>query len=165
MAYSKRWNFDLDFDDFEKKYDEKVKVISFTQVSNVTWEIFDLEKVWKLKRLDTIFVVDASQSVPHFEVDVKKLNCDFLFFTWHKVLADSWIGVLWGKRQLLESLHPAISWWWAIWDVTCFGYTDGKIPDKFEPGTPNVTWAVSLLRAFEYVENIWWFAKIDEIEK
>ena len=158
-------NFDLDFDDFEKKYDEKVKVISFTQVSNVTWEIFDLEKVWKLKRPDTIFVVDASQSVPHFEVDVKKLNCDFLFFTWHKVLADSWIGVLWGKRQLLESLHPAISWWWAIWDVTCFGYTDGKIPDKFEPGTPNVTWAVSLLRAFEYIENIWWFAKIDEIEK
>ena len=158
-------NFDLDFEDFEKKYDEKVKVISFTQVSNVTWEIFDLEKVWKLKRLDTIFVVDASQSVPHFEVDVKKLNCDFLFFTWHKVLADSWIGVLWGKRQLLESLHPAISWWWAIWDVTCFGYTDGKIPDKFEPGTPNVTWAVSLLRAFEYIENIWWFAKIDEIEK
>ena len=158
-------NFDLDFDDFEKKYDEKVKVISFTQVSNVTWEIFDLEKVWKLKRPDTIFVVDASQSVPHSEVDVKKLNCDFLFFTWHKVLADSWIGVLWGKRQLLESLHPAISWWWAIWDVTCFGYTDGKIPDKFEPGTPNVTWAVSLLRAFEYIENIWWFAKIDEIEK
>lgn len=158
-------NFDLDFEDFEKKYDEKVKVISFTQVSNVTWEIFDLEKVWKLKRPDTIFVVDASQSVPHFEVDVKKLNCDFLFFTWHKVLADSWIGVLWGKRQLLESLHPAISWWWAIWDVTCFGYTDGKIPDKFEPGTPNVTWAVSLLRAFEYIENIWWFAKIDEIEK
>ncbi|RAL56642.1 hypothetical protein BLD25_03195 [Candidatus Gracilibacteria bacterium GN02-872] len=158
-------NFDLDFDDFEKKYDEKVKVISFTQVSNVTGEIFDLEKVGKLKRPDTIFVVDASQSVPHFEVDVKKLNCDFLFFTGHKVLADSGIGVLWGKRQLLESLHPAISGGGAIGDVTCFGYTDGKIPDKFEPGTPNVTGAVSLLRAFEYIENIGGFAKIDKIEK
>jgi cysteine desulfurase/selenocysteine lyase len=88
-------NFDLDFDDFEKKYNETVKVISFTQVSNVTGQIFDLEKIGKSKREDTLFVVDASQSVPHMKVDVKSIGCDFLFFTGHKVFADSGIGVLW----------------------------------------------------------------------
>lgn len=158
-------NFDLDFDDFEKKYDSKVKLISLTQVSNVTGQIFDLEKIWKAKREDTIFVVDASQSIPHFSVDVKKLNCDFLFFTGHKILADSGIWVLWWKKEYLEKFTPAISWWWAIWEVTCSSYTDAKLPNKFEAWTPNMTWAVSLLRAFEYIESIWGFEKIEEIEK
>lgn len=158
-------NFDLDFDDFEKKYDEKVKVISLTQVSNVTWQIFDLEKIWKLKREDTLFVVDASQSIPHFSVDVKKLNCDFLFFTWHKIMADSGIWVLWWKKEFLEKYSPAISGWWAISEVTCSNYTDAKIPNKFEAWTPNMTWAVSLLKAFEYIEKIWWFEIIEEVEK
>lgn len=158
-------NFDLDFKDFEKKYDEKVKVISMTQVSNVTWQIFDLEKIWQKKREDTIFVVDASQSIPHFSIDVKKLNCDFLFFTGHKIMADSGIWVLWWKREYLEKFTPAISWGWAIWEVTCNSYTDAKIPNKFEAWTPNMTWAVSLLKAFEYVEKIGWFSKIEEVEK
>lgn len=87
--------FDIDFADFSKKYNETVKVISFTHVSNVTGQVFDLEKVGKLKRDDTLFIVDASQSIPHMPVNVKKLHCDFLFFTGHKVFADSGIGVLW----------------------------------------------------------------------
>lgn len=157
-------NFDLDLEDFKKKYDSSVKVISMTQVSNVTWQIFDLEKIWALKREDTIFVVDASQSIPHFAVDVKKLNCDFLFFTGHKVLADSGIWVLWWKKDYLEKFSPAISGGWAISEVTCGGYTDARLPNKFEAGTPNMTWAVSLLKAFEYIENIWWFEKIEEVE-
>jgi cysteine desulfurase/selenocysteine lyase len=88
-------DFSLDMEDFASKYDEKVKVISFTQVSNVTGEIYDLEKIGKFKREDTIFIVDASQSIPHILVDVKKLNCDFLFFTAHKVMAETGLGVLW----------------------------------------------------------------------
>jgi len=157
-------NYDLDFEDFEKKYDEKVKVISMTHVSNVSGQIFDLERVWKLKREDTLFIIDWSQSIPHFKVDVKKLNVDFLYFTWHKVMADSWIGILWWKAELLEKIKPIFSGWWAIStvDETCFKYA--KLPYKFEPGTPNLTWAVSLLKALEYIEHIWWFEKIEEIE-
>lgn len=157
-------NYNLDFDDFAKKYDDKVKVISMTHVSNVTWQIFDLERVWKLKREDTLFIVDWSQSIPHFRVDVKKLNADFLFFTWHKLFADSWIWVLWWKTELLEKLKPVFSWGWAISSVeeTCFMYA--KLPYKFEPGTPNLTWAVSLSKALDYIESIWWFEKIEEIE-
>lgn len=158
-------SFDLDFADFEKKYDEKVKVIALTHVSNVTWQIFNLERVWKLKRDDTLFIIDASQSFPHFKVDVKKLNCDFLFFTAHKVMADSWLWVIWWKKTLLEKYNPIFSWGWAINEVkeTCF--KSSALPFKFEPWTPNITWALSLIKALEYIENIWWYEEIEKIEK
>lgn len=157
-------NYDLDMEDFNKKYDDSVKIISMTHVSNVTWQIFDLEQIWKLKRKDTLFIVDGSQSVPHFEVDVKKLNADFMFFTWHKLWADSWIWVLWGKTELLNNLKAVFSGWWSIWkvDETCFTY--GILPYKFEPGTPNLSGAVSLKYAIDYIDMIWWFEKIEEIE-
>lgn len=158
-------NYDLDLEDFEKKYDETVKVISVTHVSNVTGQIFQIEKIWTKKRDDTLFIVDASQSIPHFNLDVKNINCDLLVFTWHKIMSDTWIWVIWWKQKLLESLKSVFSWWWAISNVekNCFYQT--WLPDKFEPWTPNITWAVSLLRAIEYIENIWWYKKIEEIEK
>ncbi len=157
-------NYNLDLDDFKNKYDEKVKIISFTHVSNVTWQIFDLEEIWKSKRDDTIFIVDASQSIPHMQINIKKMNCDYLFFTWHKVFADTWIWVLWWKEKLLKELKPSFSWWWAISSVgdNCFTYA--KIPDKFEAWTQNISWAVSLLKAFEYIEYIWWYEVLEKYE-
>jgi cysteine desulfurase/selenocysteine lyase len=157
-------NYNLDFEDFEKKYDDKVKIISMTHVSNVTGQIFDLERVWKLKRDDTLFIVDWSQSIPHFEVDVKKINADFLFFTAHKILAETWLWILWWKKELLEELKPIFSGGWAIWRVTEDSFNYAKLPYKFEPGTPNIIWAISLLKAIEYIEEIWWFKKIEKIE-
>lgn len=157
-------NFDLDFKDFEKKYDEKVKIISITHVSNVTWQIFDLEKIWKIKNENTLFIADISQSIPHIEVNIKKLNLDFTFFTWHKILADSWIWVLWWKKELLEKLNSSFSWWGSIWKVTQCDFTYWKLPYKFEPGTPNLTWSISLLRSLEYIEKIWWYKSIESIE-
>ena len=157
-------NFDLDFEDFQNKYDESVKVISFTHVSNVTGQIFDLKKVWKLKREDTLFVVDASQSVPHMSVDVQEIGCDFLFFTGHKVFADSGIWVLYGKEELLTQMECAFSGGWAISDVEKDGYRSCGLPDKYEPWTPNVTGAVSLLKAFEYIDSIWWYKTIESVE-
>lgn len=161
-------DYSLDFDDLERKLDDSVKAVSITHVSNVTWEIFDLEKVWKLLEKmwenKPLFIVDASQSFPHMKIDVKKINCDALFFTWHKVMADSWIWVLWGRESLLKDLKPVFSWWWAISWVkkTCF--LEAPLPDRFEPWTPNLTWALSLLKALEYIENIGWYEKIEEIE-
>lgn len=157
-------DFNLDLNDFKNKYDEKVKIISFTHVSNVTWQIFDLEEIWKSKRDDTIFIVDASQSIPHIDIDVKKLNCDYLFFTWHKVFADTGIWVLWWKEKLLKELKPSFSWWWAIWTLVDNCFTYAKIPDKFEAWTQNVSWAVSLLKAFEYIEYIWWYSVLEKYE-
>jgi len=158
-------DYNLDLADFDEKYDENVKVIALTHVSNVTWQVFDLAEIGRRKREDTLFVVDASQSVPHMKVDVKKLNCDVLFFTGHKVMALSGIWVLWWKKELLNELTPSFSGGWAIGEVTCSKYTSAWLPDKFEPGTPNIVWAVSLLKAFEYIEYIGWFQKIEEIEE
>jgi cysteine desulfurase / selenocysteine lyase len=211
-------NFEVDFDDLKSKIDEKVKIISLTHVSNVTGQIFDLEKVSKIiedekiKRKnkysviptsagisskekldkttentkdininfnelidswtsqewqfsDIFFIVDASQSVPHFKVDVKKLNCDFLFFTGHKVFADSWVGVLWGKYELLDKYSPIFSWWWAINEVKETWFKPWSLPFKYEPGTPNMTWAVSLLSALEYIEEIGWYEKMKNVEE
>ncbi len=160
-------DFSLDFDDLEKKLDSRVKAVSITHVSNVSGEVFDLERVWKIigeKKEKPLFIVDASQSIPHFKVDVKKIWCDAMFFTGHKVMADSWIWVLWWKKELLDSLKPVFSWGWAISWVkkTCF--KEAPLPDRFEPGTPNLTWALSLLKAYEYIESIWWYEKIEQIE-
>lgn len=157
-------DFQIDWDDFDKKYDEKVKVISFTQVSNVTWSVFDLAKIGSMKRDDTIFIVDASQSFPHFSVDVEKLQCDFLFFTAHKIMADTWLWVIWWKKELLQSYKPIFSWWWAINQVKENCFKAGTLPFKFEPGTPNISGAVTLLKALEYIESIGGYQKIQEIE-
>lgn len=157
-------DFNLDLADFQKKYDENVKVVSLTQVSNVTGQIFDLKSVKKLLRDDTLFVVDASQSVPHFKVDVQEIWADFVFFTAHKVMADSGIGVIWWKKELLEKYEPVFCGWWAINEVKENNYKSWALPFKFEPGTPNMSWAVSLLRALEYIENIWGYDKLEEVE-
>ncbi len=160
-------NYQINFDDFSKKLTPNVKVVSFTQVSNVTWSIFDLEKIGEMIKTfskDILFVIDVSQSVPHYKIDVEKLKADFVFFTGHKIMADSWIWVLWWKKELLEILNPVFSWGWAINSVeqTCF--TNWSLPFKFEPWTPNITWSLSLLKAIEYIKNIGWFEKIEEIE-
>ncbi|MBW7954631.1 aminotransferase class V-fold PLP-dependent enzyme [Candidatus Gracilibacteria bacterium] len=157
-------DFSLDIEDFEKKYDSRVKVIALTHISNVTGEIFDLEKVGKLKRDDTLFIVDASQSFPHIKVDVKKLNCDMLFFTGHKIMADSGIGVIYAKKELLEKLNPVFSGGGAINEVKQCSFRSSNLPYKFEPGTPNITGALSLLKALEYIENIGGLEKLKEIE-
>lgn len=161
-------DYNLDLQDLKSKLNSSVKVVSVTQVSNVTGQIFDLEKAWKLIKdfnKNIIFIVDASQSFPHFKVDVDKLNCDMLFFTAHKVMADSWLGVWWAKKELLEIMKPVFSGGWAIAWVKKLEYKENNsLPDKFEPWTPNITWAVSLLKALEYIENIWWYKKVEEIE-
>jgi len=210
-------DYNLDLEDLKAKLDEKVRVVSITQVSNVTWQIFDLEEVgriindWKIlsswanvkdpfSNVDNenvnlrdsslhsewqsskiqgrfpssmewqfsfpLFIIDASQSFPHFKVDVKKLNCDMIFFTAHKIMADSWLGVWWAKKEILDNLKPVFSWWWAIAWVKKFEYKENNsLPEKFELWTPNITWALSLLKALEYVESIWWYEEIEKIEK
>lgn len=105
--------FTLDMNDLKNKLTPDVKILSLTHVSNVTGERFPLEEVGKyistLGENKPLFVVDGSQSVPHFKVDVGAIGCDFLFFTGHKIFADSGIGVLWGRKVLLDKMEPGIS--------------------------------------------------------
>ena len=165
-------DFDLDLEDFKKKLDDRVKIVSFTQVSNTIGQIFDLQKVAQIldetypPEKKPLFIVDGSQSVPHFQVDVKELGCDALFFTGHKIFADSGIWVLWARQELLQKLKPIFSGGGAIGYVKQDHFTHSEtLPDKFEPGTPNLTGAVSLLRAFEYVESIGGYEILEKVEQ
>lgn len=157
-------NFDLDLEDFKNKYNDSVKVVSLTYVSNVLWNISDLKSISKLLRNETLFIIDGSQSVPHFKTDVKELNCDFMFFTGHKMLASTWIWVMYWKEELLKELKPSFSWWWAISLVETSNYKEASLPEKFEPGTPNIEWACSLLAAIEYIEEVWGYENIEIYE-
>lgn len=158
-------NYDIDFEDFTKKYDKNVKVVSLTYVSNVTGTIFNLEKLSKMLREDTLFVVDGSQAVPHIQVDVKKLDIDFMFFTGHKMMAESGIWVLYGKKKLLDELTPWFGWGWTIAWVKQDKYKNNLAPEKYEFWTPNIAWACSLLKAIEYMEEIGWYEEIEKHEQ
>ena len=162
-------DYSLNLEDLKSKLDDKVKVVSMTHVSNVTWQIFDLKSVSEiLDKRDNrpFFIVDASQSVPHFKVDVKSLWCDFLFFTAHKVMAEWGIWVLWWKEKLFNDLKPAFSWWWAISYVKEGEFKETtSLPEKWEPWTPNLNWAVSLFYALNYIESIWWYEKVEALER
>ena len=161
-------DYSLDMDALQVKLkNPKLKIVSLTHVSNVTGEIFPLEEVGKLIRQwenTPLFFIDASQSVPHFKIDVKELWCDALFFTGHKIMADSGIGVLYGRKEFLESLEPGFSGGWAISWVHKDTFKKASVPDAFEPGTPNLSGAVSLLKSLEYIESIWWYETIESFE-
>lgn len=144
------WQYDWSvFETIDLKH---LKVVSLSAVSNVTGQILDLSFVKELsKRCKMYFVVDASQAVPHLRIDVNAWAADFVFFTGHKLGALTGIGVLWGKKEHLNRLSPVFVGWWSIDRVDLQSHTYQPAPDKFEAGTPNVMWAVSLRAAFERI--------------
>lgn len=165
-------DFEIDFADFEAKMTPDTKLVAVTAVSNVTGAVFDVARLGR-RIAETrdrdgnkpLFVVDASQSVPNFRTDVKELRADFLFFTGHKIMADTGIGVLYGRKELLKPLSPAISGGGAINWVTKEAFAPAGLPYRFEPGTPNVVGAVSLLYACEYLESVGGYARAEELER
>ncbi len=157
--------YEIDRDDFDQKYSDKVKVVSVAHVSNVTGKIYDVKKIQSKLRDDTFFLVDGSQSVPNFPVDVQDIDCDCLVFTGHKMMAYTGIGVVYLKKEWIKKLVPIIRWGWTIEDVSTEGHTLLGNSDKFEAGTPNIIWAVSLSKALEYIQSIWWMKKIREHEQ
>ena len=158
-------NYEIDRNDFDKKYTDKVKVVSVWHVSNVTGKIYDVKKIKSKLRDDTFFLVDGSQSVPNFPVDVQDIGCDCLVFTWHKMMAYTGIWIIYLQKKWIKKLVPMIRGWWTIEDVDVSWHTLATNSDKFEAGTPNIIWAVSLLKALEYIKSIWWMQKIREHEQ
>ena len=158
-------NYDIDWQDFDKKYDNTVKVVSIWHISNVTWKIYDVEKIKTLLRPETFFMVDWSQSFPNIPVDVQKIWCDCFAFTWHKAMAYTGIWWVYLKKDWIKELTPMISWGWAIQDLDVDFYQLPTTVSKFEAWTPNIIWAVSLLKALEYIESIWWMKIIRNHEQ
>ena len=158
-------NYNIDRKDFEKKLDKKVKVVSLSQVSNVTGQIMEIEKIREKVWENVFFMVDWSQSVPHFPIEINQIKCDALIMTWHKMMAQTWLWMMYLKRELIKELDPLILWWWTVKDVSIDSFSLQNNADKWEAWTPNIIWAISLLKALETIESIWWMEKVREHEK
>ena len=148
-------DFDIDIDDFLKKYDTTVKIVSLSAASNVTGTIFDLVKIKKMIKADTLFIVDGSQLLGKKVVDVKKWDCDIMIATAHKMFALTWLGMVYMRKSLIKELQPTRGGGGVIEDVDTHGFQLTYGSEKREPGTPNIIWAVSLSAAIDYINNIW----------
>jgi len=158
-------DFQIDRKDFNKKLDKHVKVVSISHVSNVTWQIMEIEKIREKIWENTFFIVDWSQSVPHMPIDIDNIQCDALIMTWHKMMAHTWLGMLYLKHAYVKELNPLILWWWTVKDVSIDSFSLQNNVDKREAGTPNIIWAVSLLKAIETIELIGWINTLRGHEK
>jgi len=138
---------------FEKHAKPKWDIVALTHMSNVTGTITPIEKIRKLFP-DSILAVDAAQSIAHIPVDVKKLDVDFLAFSGHKIYGPTGIGVLYGKKELLQKLEPLKVGGGMILEVDIGKHVWADLPERHEAGTPPIAQAVGLGSALEYVERI-----------
>ena len=157
--------FELSDEEIESKITDKTKIVGIAHVSNVLGTVNNVKKIIDYAhKKGAIVIVDASQSIPHMRIDVQDLNCDFLAFSGHKMLAPLGIGVLYGKKNLLNNMTPFIMGGDMIEYVYEQDTTFAPLPNKFEAGTQNVEGVVGLAAAIDYIENIG-YDKIQEIEK
>ena len=146
---------ELDRDAFRRALSERTKIVAIAHVSNALGTVNPVtELVAEAHATGAVVLVDAAQSVPHMRVDVRALDCDFLAFSGHKMFGPTGIGVLYGKRALLESLPPYQGGGDMILTVAFDRTTYNALPYKFEAGTPNITGAVGLGAAVDYLERI-----------
>lgn len=138
-----------------EKINKNTKLISIAQMSNVLGTIFPVKKISQIAHeKGAIVVIDAAQSIPHMKVDVKDIDADFLVFSAHKMLGPMGIGVLYGKKHLLENMPPFLLGGDMIEYVYENDVTYAQVPFKFEAGTQNVEGAVGLKAAIDYLEKI-----------
>ncbi len=145
----------LDMDDLRSKLSSKTKVLAITHVSNVLGTINPISEITKLAHnVGAIVVVDGAQAIAHIPVDVKELDCDVYAFSGHKMYGPEAIGVMYAKRDLLEKLEPSTWGGEMVAEVTAAASSWNELPYKFEPGTPNITQAVGLGIAVDYLQKI-----------
>ena len=151
--------------EIDSKINEKTKIVACTQISNVLGIPTPIEYIIeKAHSVGAIAVVDGAQSIPHKKIDVRELNADFFAFSGHKLCGPMGIGVLYGKKELLDAMPPFLSGGEMIEYVTRDSATYAELPHKFEAGTVNAEGAVGLAAAIDYIEGVG-YDKIEAIEK
>lgn len=147
--------FELTDEEIEEKITDKTKIVGITHVSNVLGTINNVKKIIEYAhKKGAIVIVDASQSIPHMKIDVQELDADFLVFSGHKMLAPLGIGVLYGKKEILEKMTPFLMGGDMIEYVYEQETTFAMIPNKFEAGTQNVEGVIGLGAAIDYIESV-----------
>lgn len=155
----------LSEDDIETKITEKTKIVAVTHVSNVLGLVNDVRRITdKAHGVGAVCVVDGAQSTAHMQVDVQQLGADFFAFSGHKLLSPMGIGVLYGRKELLEKMPPFLMGGDMIEYVEEQDTTFAELPAKFEAGTQNVGGAAGLTAAIDYLEQFT-FARIEKIEQ
>ncbi|MEI8232603.1 MAG: cysteine desulfurase [bacterium] len=145
----------LDLDDYAKKLFLKPKIVCIVHVSNALGIINSVKEMTKMAhKAGALVLVDGAQAVPHMKVDIKEIGCDFYAFSGHKMLGPMGIGVLWGKKEILESMSPFLTGGGMINEVYPDHSTWAELPEKFEAGTPNVAGVVGLASAINYLEKL-----------
>lgn len=148
-------NGELLFDQYCSMLNERVKIVSVTQVSNALGIITPIKEIInKAKEFGAITIVDGSQAVPHLKVDVQELGCDFYVFSGHKIYGPTGIGILYGKADILETMPPYQTGGDMIRSVTFEKTIFNDIPMRFEAGTPNIEGAIALKEAIDYVNKL-----------
>ncbi|MDG1841898.1 MAG: cysteine desulfurase [Crocinitomicaceae bacterium] len=146
---------EMDMDAFEKMISSKTKLVAITHVSNTLGTINPIEQIIeKAHLLGAKVLVDGAQSLQHFQIDVQSLDCDFFVFSGHKVFGPTGIGVLYGKKEILEEMPPYQGGGDMIAKVSFEKTTFNDLPFKFEAGTPNISGVIGLGKAIEFIESI-----------
>ena len=149
----KNWRVDLD--KIEQELEKGAKIVAITHVSNVLGTVSDIATIArKAHKRGALVVVDSAQGVPHLPVDVHESGADFLAFSGHKMLGPTGIGVLYGKKELLDSLTPWEFGGGMVRSVTLENETLEDPPGRFEAGTPHIAGAIGLGAAVDYLKSV-----------
>ena len=158
-------DYELSKEEIESKITDKTKVVGITHVSNVLGTINDVKEIIRYAhKKGAVVIVDASQSIPHMKIDVQDLDADFLVFSGHKMFAPLGIGVLYGKKELLNKMTPFLMGGDMIEYVYEQNTTFAPLPNKFEAGTQNVEGVIGLGAAIDYIEKIG-YKEIQNVEE
>ncbi|MCD2410061.1 cysteine desulfurase, partial [Borreliella burgdorferi] len=146
-------------EEIEKLITEKTKLISISGINNTLGTINDLESIGKIaKKYNICLFVDAAQMAPHIKIDVKKIGCDFLVFSGHKMLAPTGIGILYISNNMAEKLHSSKLGGNTVEEIFIenekIKFKASDSPNKFESGTPNIAGIIGLEEAIKYIDNI-----------
>ena len=149
-------NFNLDMNHLESQLTDKTKIVSLVGESNISGMLPDIKTISNLikNKTEALFILDGAQLVPHREVDVQELGIDFLCVSGHKMLGPTGIGVVWGKKELLENMDPVYGGGDMIEEVYYDKATWAPIPHKFEAGTPPYVEAIGLGAAVDYLSDL-----------
>lgn len=145
---------DLDLESYRALLEQQPKLIALSHVSNALGTRYPMEQLCRLGReAGATILVDGAQALPHFDVDLSRLACDFYVFSGHKVFGPTGIGALWGRRELLEAMPPWQGGGEMIREVSFQGTTYADLPFRFEAGTPHIAGAIGLAAAVEYLQQ------------
>src|SRR5919198_2739182 len=145
----------LDLEQVRDLIGPRTKLVSMVHMSNVLGTINPVAEVARMAHAaGALMLVDGAQSVPHMPVRIGELDCDFLAFSSHKMLGPTGVGVLWGRRELLESMPPFLGGGEMIEDVSREVSTYNVLPWKYEAGTPNIADVIAFGAAIDYLENV-----------